>query len=101
MSSSTLICKNEDCKGTNFEQVSGSTWKCVDCGTITTLATRKVVTKKRPKKEKLSVKEYTPLVLKCEQCGSVVGTIHRPSDEKQFNETWGDHTCQKEDRFVQ
>ena len=63
MSDNTLICKNDDCKGTNFEQVSGSVWKCVDCGTVTTLSSRKVVIKKRPKKEKQIIKEYPPLIL--------------------------------------
>ena len=101
MSNNSLICKNDDCKGTNFEQVSGSSWKCVDCGTITTLSIRKVITKKRPKKEKVAVKEYPPLVLKCEQCGAIVGTLHRPSDDKKFNDNWFYLSCSQRNSFIQ
>ena len=34
-----LNCKNSECEGTNFERISGSNWKCVECGTTTTLTT--------------------------------------------------------------
>jgi ribosomal protein L37AE/L43A len=93
MSQDPLICQNDDCRGKDFEQVSGNIWKCVYCGTATTLQQKIVKTKSRHKKERPAVKEYPPATFICEQCGQTIAKLHHPRDEKGFNETWAQHVC--------
>lgn len=101
MANKSLVCKNDKCRGTNFEQVSGNTWKCVDCGTLMNLSTKKVTTKQRIKKEKVTVKDYQAMVFKCEHCGEIIGTLHHPREEKQLNEDWAKHICSSQNKFIQ
>ena len=103
MSSGQLVCKNDKCKGTNFEQVSGSTWKCVDCGTLTELTVKKIQKKKKPlkKRDPLKTKVYSPIVLTCEYCGSVIDRLEHPKDEKRLNGNWINHVCSNQDKFIQ
>ena len=95
MSQPSLICPNDKCKGTQFSQVRGSTWQCDVCGTKVTLGKRKHFKKKISTKPKKTVpkKDYRPLTLKCEQCGSTIGELHHPKDESSFNKLWKAHTC--------
>ena len=103
MSNNQLVCQNDKCKGTNFEQISGNTWKCVDCGTMTELFVKRVQKKKKPlkKRKTLSVKNYSPIVLKCESCGYVIDRLTHPRDEKRLNNNWINHVCASQDKFIQ
>lgn len=95
MSETPLICKNDQCRGKDFEQVSGNAWRCVYCGTETTLKTNKKFKKKiKPKKTKETPEiNYRPITYICELCGSKIGTINHPREQKSFNELWERHEC--------
>ncbi len=95
MSEAPLICKNDQCRGRDFEHAGGNRWKCVYCGTITSLATVKNKKKKiRPvKDEGVQEVKYTPITYICELCGAKIGTIEHPREQKVLNETWEMHTC--------
>ena len=103
MSDSKLICKNDKCRGSNFEQISGNTFKCMDCGTTTTLTTKRVTKKKKviKKRDAELTKTYSPLIFKCEQCGAIIDRLDHPREEKRLNDTWSKHVCVRQDKFIQ
>ena len=98
-----LICKNDKCRGSNFEQVLGNTFKCMDCGKITTLATKHVTNKKKvlKKRDPDLVKTYSTLLFKCEQCGAIIDRLDHPREEKRLNDNWFRHICASQDKFIQ
>lgn len=93
MNENPLQCTNDDCKGTDFSHIGGSIWKCVYCGTIIQLNQKTVKKKIHPKKEVRSAKEYPPLSMMCEQCGTLIDTITHPRDEQRLNKKWSQHNC--------
>ena len=95
MSDTPLICKNDQCRGRDFEQVGGNRWRCVYCGTETNLDTNKRYKRKiRPKKIKeIPEINYSPITYICELCGAKIAMINHPREQKSFNEIWEHHEC--------
>jgi DNA-directed RNA polymerase subunit RPC12/RpoP len=103
LSSNTLICPNDKCNGTDFTQVIGNQWKCVDCGTVISIGQSRQIKKKirLPKEKNVPIIHYSPLVMICEECGEKIDRITHPKDEKQLNENWLSHSCVEKKTFYQ
>lgn len=95
MTDTPLICTNDQCRGRDFQQVSGNTWRCVYCGTETILKTNKRFKKKSRIKKVKEIPEinYRPITYICEICGAKIGTINHPREQKVFNDVWEQHAC--------
>jgi hypothetical protein len=103
LSSNSLICPNDKCKGADFSQIHGNQWKCVDCGIIVSIGQTKQIKKKikQLKVKNVPVINYNPLVMICEECGEKIDRITHPKDEKQLNENWLHHICIEKKSYYQ